>query len=308
MTSSSLGAVVYPVVGDSPWSYYYFDYGTTIEPASPGSPTTPTASPARRPTRAPAGLGRAADPRLAGHAARARQPSGQLRRGVPAGRAAELGAWADVVYEEARVTQVDEGTSTSGPRHQRLAPRAPARLHVALAPVTPGTQVSPLGAASCRNGRYTAPMTMVLAAAERVEIAGRHSATGQVLPGNGSVVTRDGERGSRDSHAVQGPLAARQDRRPVQPLGSRDPHQRESSPHRSVVDAAGTVRAWSSVVRQTIDPPEYQTLLAPRDVAFELRAQADDSLVLAANGTQGDPFEIRPGLSLPARSYYGRSA
>ena len=159
MASSSLGAFAFPVVGDSPWSYYKFNYGTALDPAigwvkyHTNGMTCPRPDPsACAAWDAPITfVWQGTRPVMA-------NLQGNVVEAYPPGGAAEVGVWADVVYEEARVTRTVDGQGrehfralgTNAWRRERLTDS-----EIRLRPLSPGTAVAAT-AAHVGEGRYTA--------------------------------------------------------------------------------------------------------------------------------------------------------
>jgi RHS repeat-associated protein len=307
--SSSAGAIVFPVVGDSPWSYYEFNWGTDLSPAA-GSikyHTNGFSCPEPDPSRCTAWD---APITFVWQGTRPVQSNlqGNLVEAYPPGATAEVGLWADVVYEQARVERrVDGGREhfralgTNTWKRERLLDS-----DFALSATTEGTGVAST-APHVGNGRYAAPMTMASTAKRNsVGIVGKHypplvkylGATG----GDVDPATVD---------TVNLTLTRVKDRaRPTQIADQFDLWGVEAS-IRDVVPApvlmsSGGVVTRTSSVNHEVKPPEYLPLLAPNEVGFEVRAVSDDALVLAANGAEAPKFEIPAGLALPSGQYYGQ--
>jgi RHS repeat-associated protein len=308
--SSSLGAFVYPVVGDSPWSYYKFNWGTDLEPTFSWIKyhTNGLFCPSPYPSTCTAWD---APQTLVWQGTRATQSNllGNMIEAYPPGGTAEVGLWADVVYEEATVKKTVDGEGhehfkalgTNVWKRERLLDS-----EFALSPISPGTAVDP-AARPVGEGRYTASMTMSgVPWLNSVGIEGTHYAPvvkyleetgGDVDPATVDTVNltltrvKDPDRPTRisDSFALWG-VSAKIEKVVPSPiyLGS------------------GGVVLRSSSVSHEVKPDEYRALLTPRDLRFEVRAKADNRVVLSANGEAAKPFEIPAGLSLASGQYYGQ--
>ena len=308
--SSTAGAFFYPIVGDSPWSYYYFDYGTTADPQLTwvGYHTNGMYCPRPSPSACQAWDAPQTFVWQGTRPVTVNAP-GNLVEAYPPGASAEVGLWADVVYEEARVERsVDAG----GRAHYRaLGTNRWRRAHLqdsrfALRPLTIGTGVA--GAAThVGEGRYSAPLTMgPTPQLNSVGITGTH------LPP--LVRYLDYEGGEVDPATVdEATQTLRRLADPTRPIRIEDQFDLwgvrarvsaiDPSPLR--LDPGGTV-TQGSVVAHEIAPAEYGPLLGPNDVRFEVRAASDGRAVLAALGDSRTRFQIPAGLALPPGSYTGR--
>ena len=307
--SSSFGAFAYPVVGDSPWSLYYYDFGTTLEPNA--SWVAYHTDGFYCPNPSPSACFADGPLTLVWQGTRAVRTNlrGNLIEAYPLGATAEVVAWADVLWEDARV---DSSTDSSGTEHfgavgtnqwhrERLFDS-----DIALRALTPGTTVPPFASPS-GGGRYAAPMTMgPLPQRNTVEISGRHFPP--------LVKYINGVGGDVDPATVdRQSMTLRRFRDPARPLTVDDtfslwgiePKLGELDPTPVLTDFAGTVRESSTVVR-VVAPADFAALLGPEDVRFEIRKEADDGVVLAANGSGGDRFSIPVGLSLKNGRHYGQ--
>ena len=307
--SSSFGAFAYPVVGDSPWSLYYYDFGTTLEPNA--SWVAYHTDGLYCPNPSPSACFADGPQTLVWQGTRSVRTNlrGNLIEAYALGATAEVVAWADVLWEEARV---ESSTDSSGTEHfgavgtnqwhrERLFDS-----DIALRALTPGTTVPPF-ASPAGGGRYAAPMTMgPLPQRNMVAISGRHFPP--------LVKYLNGVGGDVDPATVdRQSMTLRRFRDPARPftvddtfsLWGIEPKLGELVPTPVLTDFAGTVRE-SSTVSRVVAPADFAALLGPEDVRFEVRKEADDGVVLAANGSGGDRFSIPVGLSLKSGRYYGQ--
>jgi hypothetical protein len=234
---------------------------------------------------------------------------GNVVEAYPPGAGAEVGLWADVVYEEAEVSRTvdDQGREhfrargTNAWRRERLTDS-----DFRLRPLTPGTGVAPT-APHVADGRYAAPMTLAAdPSLNTVEIAGKHYAP---------LVKYVGATGGDVDPATVDPLTLALTRvkdpaRPVQIVDSFSlwgvrPKITSLDPSPVFLSPGGLVTRPSTVAHE-IQPADYRALLASNDVRFEVRAQKDDALVLAANGGETPTFRIPAGLKLASGEYYAR--
>ena len=308
--SSSAGAFVFPVVGDSTWSYYKFTWSTLRTPSigwvkyhTNGfycpSPDPSSCAVWKTPLS------------LVWQGSRPIQANlrGDFIEAYPPGGTAEAGFWADVFYEEARVERTVE---KSGKEHFRAFGTnvwKRERLmdsEFELAPLSEGTHVA-ASAGHVGQGLYTAPMTMsAVPQRNSVQVVGTHypplvkylGATG----GDVDPATVD---------AVNLTLTRVKDpERPVQVTGRFDLWGVEArinavEPTPVFLNSGGVVTR-TSFVNHEVKPPEYLALLAPNELRFEVRRVADDKPVLAANGGSAPHFEVPVGLELPEGRYYGQ--
>jgi hypothetical protein len=163
--SSAFGAFVYPVLGGSPFSHYYYDVGTVLSPDVLWIAYA---------TTGPACYGSAAECALA-----ALQPDGWVTAGArsvlvntlgnlveayPPGGTATAGFWTDVIYEQERIVNrrdeeknedhfVAEGTNQWRREHLDNS-------RLSLTPLTSGTTAGSVG--SRGGGQYEGAMTMAL--------------------------------------------------------------------------------------------------------------------------------------------------
>jgi RHS repeat-associated protein len=308
--SSSVGVSVFPVVGDSPWSYYKFNYGTTLDPSIAWIKYHTNGMSCRHPDPSSC-LAWDAPITFVWQGTRPVMANlqGNVVEAYPPGGVAEVGLWADVLWEEADVTRTVDAQGrerfrakgTNVWRRDRLTDS-----EIALRPLSAGTSVAAT-AGHVGEGRYAAGMTLASEPRRNtVEVAGRHfppvvkylGATG----GDVDPVTID--RATLALSRVKDPA------RPVQIVDSFslwgvEPRVTGVEPSPVFLSAAGLVTRESSVTHE-IAPPEYGSLLAPNDVRFEVRAVADDRLVLVANGAEAPAFRIPAGLSLASGQHYAR--
>ena len=233
--------------------------------------------------------------------------AGNLVEAYSPGASAEVGLWADVVYEEARLERsVDSG----GKEHFRAkGTNQWRREHLQdsvfdLAPLTPGTQVAG-SAPHVGDGLYAAPMTMGPSPQlNRVGITGRHFPRYvKYLGGEGS----DVDPATVDAAS----LTLRRVEDPSRPLVGKDEFRlwgvetriEEVKPTPVLLNSGGTVLRPSSV-KQAIEPADYAALLEPNDLRFDLQT-ADGHEVLSANGSGGLVYQIPAGLSLASGGYQG---
>ena len=308
--SSSAGASVFPVVGDSPWSYYKFSYGTTLDPAVGWIKYHTNGMSCRHPDPGSC-LAWDAPITLVWQGTRPVMANlqGNVVEAYAPGETAEVGAWADVLWEEAAVTRTVDAQGrdrfsakgTNVWRRDRLTDS-----EIRLRPLSPGTSVAAT-AGHVGEGRYAAGMTLAPDPRQNaVEVAGRH------FP---PVVKYLGATGGAVDPATVDPATLALERvkdpdRPVQIVDSFsvwgvEPKVTGVEPSPVFLSAAGRVTRESSVTHE-IAPPEYRSLLAPNEVRFEVRAAEDDRLVLAANGAESQRFRIPAGLSLAAGEHYAR--
>ena len=232
---------------------------------------------------------------------------GNVVEAYPPGGTAEVGLWADVVYEEARVTRSVDGSGehfrafgTNVWRRERLTDS-----EFRLRPTTPGTAVAAT-APHVGDGRYAAPMTLAPdPRLNSVEVTGKHYAPLVKYLGatGGDVDPATVDPGTLALTRVKDPA------RPVQivdhfDLWGVEPKIIELAPSPVFLGASGLVTRDSSVVYQ-VRPPEYRSLLAPNDLRFEVTRQ-DERVVLAATGAETPTFRIPAGLALPAGNYNAR--
>jgi RHS repeat-associated protein len=310
MASSSLGAFAYPVVGDSPWSYYKFNYGTKLDPGVGWVEyhTDGLACPAERPGDC-AAFDSPQTLTWQGTRPVVANLQGNVVEAYPPGATAEVGVWADVVYEEAQVSRSVDGkgrehfgaTGTNVWRRERLSDS-----EIRLRPLSPGTGVSAT-AAPLGEGRYTASMTLAADPRQNaVEIAGRHYLPlVKYLHGDGS----DVDPATIDLATMT--LTRVKDRsRPVQivdrfSLWGIEPKITKLEPSPLFLSAGGLVTRAATVSHE-VAPPEYRSLLEPGDLQFAVHAAASDAVVLSASGSGASPFTIPAGLSLDSGQYYAR--
>jgi RHS repeat-associated protein len=308
--SSSAGAFFFPVVGDSPLSYYKFNVGTLSTPVvgwvkySTNGVWCPNPDPKYCADRdvPVTWVWQGTRPVLV-------NAQGNLVEAYPPGDTAEAGFWADVVYEEARVERrVGAGgreyfraKGTNVWKRERL-PDSELSLHT----LTEGTGVAGT-AAPDGNGGYTAPMTMgAVPQLNSVEVVGKHypplvkyleATGGDVDPATVDPVNLTLTR-------VKDP------RRPIQVTGQFDlwgvdARIKRVEPTPVLLNSGGVVTR-TSFVNHEVKPPEYFSLLTPRELRFEVRTVVGDKAVLAANGGSDPHFEVPAGLALPEGRYYGQ--
>jgi hypothetical protein len=115
--SSSAGAFFYPVVGDSPWSYYFYDFGTAIEPNISWVGYHTNGLYCRAPDPSACGAWDAPITFVwQGTRPVQANAQGNLVEAYPPSATAEVGLWADYVWEEA---QVDRSVDGQGHEHFR---------------------------------------------------------------------------------------------------------------------------------------------------------------------------------------------
>jgi len=308
--SSSLGVDAYPLLGDSPFSLYYYDFGTVGTPplAYVAYPTTGFVCHNPDPTRCGFGGGQPVLWPLAGTRGTLANSLGNHIEAYAPGGQGLVGLWSDAIYEGVRIEKTTDakgkdhfkafGTNTWERKHLE-------DTHFALTPRTSGTQVSPATPVYLGQGKYQSTMTMGLlpqlntvgietqAFPEDLRYLPDH--LDEVDPTTVDPVTlvaakfKDFERPyrSQDSFSLWGAEAA----------------ITAVVPSPLLVDSVNTLTR-SSAVRHEIRPAEYGALLAPRDVRFEVKPEGGATPVLAANGLA--QFEIPAGLSLPQGSYFGQ--
>ena len=309
VASSSRGASVYPVLGDSPSSYYRFNFGTTLNPAIGWVRylTNGFYCPKPEPSACKAWD---APQTLVWQGTRPvfSNLQGNVVEAYPPGGGAEVGLWADVVYEEARVTRT---VDADGGEHFRAFGANVWRRErltdseLRLRPLTPGTGVAAT-APHVGDGRYTAPMTLAPdPRLNSVEVVGKHYAplVKYLGPTGGDVDPATVDRATLALTRVKDPA------RPVQIVDQFDlwgvePKITELVPSPVFLGASGLVSRASTVVYQ-VRPPEYRALLAPNDLRFQVTAE-DDKVVLQATGAETPTFRIPAGLALPPGDYNAR--
>jgi RHS repeat-associated protein len=308
--SSSIGGFFYPITGDSPWSYYTFDFGTEMTPDAASVKYHTDGMWCRSPN--PADCGSAAPITLIWQGTRPKTANflGSFIEAYPVGGTAEVGVWADVVYEEAKVTRtVDaagehfraEGTNVW--KRERLLDSV---FRLTPDAKSPGTVVAG-SATQLGNGLYVAPMTMSPTPQRNVvDVTGEHYPP--------LVKYLGGEGGDVDPATVDPATLTltrvKDPRRPRNGASKFDLWGVEAtvegvSPAPVLLGPGGVV-SRTSFVSHEVKPPEYLQLLMPRDVRFEVRAAANDALVLAGSGGDASGFEIPAGLALPSGQYYGQ--
>ncbi|MGD8895882.1 MAG: transglutaminase domain-containing protein, partial [Acidobacteriota bacterium] len=308
--SSASAAGFALIVGDSPWSYYYYDYGTThvpdvlwIAPHTNGF-TCPRPDPS-----ACAGWDQPLTLVWQGPGGGSQDSRGNLMEAYAPGSRADLDLWADVVYEEAEVTRTVDGegeehfrvTGTNRWRRERLLDS-----EFELRPLTPGTGVS-AAAAHIGEGRYAAEMNIApVPSLNTAGITGTHypplirylgSYGGDVDPTTIDPLTLTVERVRDPDRAV----VIEQD----YSLWGAESRITAVEPTPVFLDGSGTVTR-PSILHHDVQPPEYGSLLEPRRVELFVRSAADDTAVLAGTGADPGPFEIPAGLSLPDGEYYAQ--
>ncbi len=223
--SSSAGAFFYPIVGDSPWSYYFYDFGTTVDPGiswvayhtngltCPHPDVTACAGhdqPLTLVWQGPGG-GRVND-------------QGNLVEAYAPGDRAALDLWADVVYEEAAVTRTEDAqgqehfsvTGTNVWRRERLLDS-----EFTLSALTPGTVVGATAPHVRRRSLCRRDDPGLHAGPQHRDHRGNALPAAHPVPR--SVRRGGGPRDRRSPHAHRragpGPLATHSHRAGVQPLG-----------------------------------------------------------------------------------------
>jgi RHS repeat-associated protein len=307
--SSSIGAFVYPMTGDSPWSYYKFNFGTTLDPTEWWVKYHTNGLYCPRPTLSEC-AGWDAPITFVWQGTRPVQANllGNVIEAYPPGGTAEVGIWADVVYEEARVERNVDGEGrehfralgTNVWKRERLLDSA-----FALSALSEGTVVAP-SAPHVGDGRYAAPMSMGAAPGKNsVAVAGKHYPP---------LVKYLGATGGDVDPATVDPVnltltRVKDAERPTQiadqfDLWGVEARIKEVVPTPVLMSSGGVVTR-TSFVNHEVKPPEYLSLLEPRDLRFDIRAVANDELVLAASGGEAPRFEIPAGLALRSGQYYG---
>ena len=298
------GAEAFVAIGDSPYSHYFFDAATDLEPIGWATVSTngwvcPVGAPPSCTNGAPPPPMIASGLRLF----RANE-LGNVVEAYPLSGSASMTFWADAISEIERVVAVvdPEGNTrykvygTNKWRRERLSDST-----IALEPLTPGTvpaaTASPLG-----NGRYTAPIRMAAVPQyNRVGYEGEHYPL---------ELMRTDDWGELDPAYVDPvTLAVTRVRAPRGPyfqgsafgLWGIEARLSDLEPTPIEVGAQGTVTR-KSTIQAHVEPPEYRALLAPTDVLFEIRREGET--VLAANGTSGQ-FTVPVGLPYPSEPHYG---
>jgi YD repeat-containing protein len=296
------------MTGDSPWSYYKFNLGTPQDPTMWWIKYHTNGQYCPSPTVSDC-AGWDAPMTFVWQGTRPVQANdlGNAVEAYPLGGTAEVGLWADVVYEEARVERrVDssgkehfKAKGTNAWKRERLLDS-----EFSLSPRTTGTVVAAT-AGHVGDGRYAAPMTMASEPGRNeVTVSGSHyPPVVKYVSGTG------GDVDSSTVDPVNLTLTRVRDTRPTQiddqfALWGVEATIENVEPSPVLLSSAGVV-ARPSLVRHDVRPPEYLDLLAPKDVAFEIRSASDDGLVLAAAGAGSPEFEIPAGLALPSGQYYG---
>lgn len=308
--SSRRGVFVYPILGDSPWSLYFYDFGTTLSPeiGRIGYHTNGYSCPHPDPSQC-----QASDQPLTfvwqGTRATRTDLLGNMVEAHAPGAPADVGLWADVVYEEAEVERVVDGEGqerfyvrgTNVWRRERLEDS-----EFALGALTPGTGVGDT-APHLGDGHYGATMTLgSVPGLNAVSISGTHQAP--------LIRYLNGSDGEVDPATVNpATLTIERLKDPARPISIEDTFSLWGvEAEITGVDPApvylgtGGIVTRSALVQHTIRPPEYATLLDPRDVELDVRASQDDTLVLNGSGADLRPFEIPAGLTLPSGDYYAQ--
>ena len=277
------------MLGDSPWSYYKFNYGTALDPAirwvkyhtngmscpQPGSRAS--ASAGTRPITFVWQGTRPVMANLQGNVVEAYPPGGAPRSA--SGPTSLRGGRGHTDRRRA------EPASTSAPRAPTCGGASDSPTRTSACGPSARARASRRRAAHVGEGRYAAPMT--LAPEPRlntVEVAGKHYAP---------LVKYVGATGGDVDPATVDPstLALTRVKDPARPIQIVDsfsvwgvlPEITKLEPSPVFLSAGGLVTRASTVTHE-IAPPEYGSLLAPNDLRFEVRAAADDRVVLAANG------------------------
>src|SRR6266545_912239 len=301
--SSSRGAFVYPIVGDSPFSTYKFWIGTDLVPEAGwilytlwGFICTPTCGQGGlEPLVFTEAFGR---PILV-------SANGDLIEAYPPGSSSEVGFASEALYEGYVLERFedDQGQPFYLARGDNTWTREPLDDSTfSLSAVTPGTGTSG-SAPRVGKGAYRGSMTL----------AGRPQLNTmaydfKLVPFE---IPHDPEHPDRVDKRFVDEITLRvaKQKYPDRPWVGRGTFSlwgvtaAVQSVTPSPIRVDGKTTAERSLVQTSVLPPEYPPLLLPSDVRFDLRR--NDADVLSANGTDGKPFEIPKGLPFPPGDYTG---
>ena len=304
--STATGAYAYASIGDSPYSIYWFDMGTTVTPrlGSIGYPTVGWLCHTPNPNDCPL----SSEPHAMvsfGNRTTITNALGNLVEAYLPGASATVGLWADVLYEKERLEEFfREGDPT--PHYRAIGInewlREPLTDSTYALQAAGGTTVD-AEATHVGQGQYEAQMTMAgTPKLNTVRYTGTHlQPLIPYLPG-----TRDVD----PAEVVPGspPTLRRRIKDPAQPIRADGafslwgvkPEVTAVAPEPFLLTSAGTVPADASV-SYSITPTAYVPLLATSQLRLDVHR--DNTLVLEAYGNGGAPFIIPMGLALTPGDY-----
>ena len=301
--STHLGAFAYAAIGDSPWSAYYFDVATELDPVGWTAFATSAYVCAFPDVSQCEGSQAPYEPYVVTGLRPVRvNRLGNFTEAYPPDGEGLFRMWADAVSEKERVTRVVDPDGTehfipTGTNEWRRERLLDSEVH--LRPETEGTGVSPEVATPLGDGTYESQVRMALTPQlNRVRFDAKHWPLRLVYregvwpleldPAHVNAVTLEAER-------IRFPDA------PAQTAGHFElwgiaPRLTGLAPTPVRVGPEGTV-SEASDVSALVEPEAYRALLASEDVLFELRR--DGVPVLAANGVSGS-YQVPVGLPFPA--------